>query len=521
MFISTLKKRLSHISVFGRLYLLISGMVVLLVVELLRNNFSQHNTLLHILSLILITLGIFFLASLIRSINNGLRHITYVARDIANNRLHSEVKDYPTGETDELALSFNQIIAQLKSNNKELKLAEQKLIRERHMTETSEKAKQIFLVNISHEIRTPMNGILGFAKILEESLVEQEQKESMEMIMKSANQLMAILNDILDFSRLEAGDIDFNHHPFVLKDAIHSIYRLMEPSAKLKKLNFSYKIEDHVPQMVSGDMVRLGQILLNLTSNALKFTENGMVQITTHAVEELDDQVTIEFCVRDTGIGIPLNMQQRVFDFFEQVTNDTSRRYAGAGLGLSIVKRLVELQGGEVFLNSTVGKGSDFYFRLPFRKVRVEVTKAPDQTPAILQPAVTPQGKGIRILVVEDNPINQVLVIKLLERRGYETRVAENGRVALKEYEKENFDIILMDLQMPEMDGYEATRIIRKMDASKANIPIVAMTAHTIKGEFEKCASIGMNDYISKPFDSAELYQKIELLVENFSETKR
>ena len=409
--------------------------------------------------------------------------------------------------------SYQEMLEALRLKDLSLQMAEQKIIRERKKREASEKAKQIFLVNISHEIRTPMNGVLGFAKLLEESLVNEDQRESLQMIIKSADQLMAILNDILDFSRLESGDINFVNQPFVLRDTVRSIYRLMEPAAALKELKFSYLIPEEMPVVLSGDAVRLGQILLNLTSNAIKFTELGEIRISLRLVENLEENVVIEFRVKDTGIGIPANKHQKVFDFFEQVTNDTSRRYAGTGLGLSIVKRLVELQGGEVFLDSIVGTGSDFCFRLPFAKVTEQVSRKTQQLLSVLPDIPVETGKGVRILVVEDNPINQLLVLKLLEKRGYETTVAENGKIAIDEYKKGDFDIILMDLQMPELDGYEATRIIRTMEGHKGEIPIVAMTAHTIKGELEKCADIGMNDYISKPFDSTELYQKIEMLV--------
>lgn len=464
---------------------------------------------------------IVILISLVRSIKERLTGIEHNVRFSMEEPLHPVLKIYSPDEIGALVASYDQITKSLESNNHQLKVAEQRLIKEKRRTEASEKAKQIFLVNISHEIRTPMNGILGFARFLEETLVSKEHQESIQMVIKSADQLMTILNDILDFSRLEAGDISFVNQPFVLKDTVSSIYKLMEPVARQKEIAFSYTIEGHVPEVISGDAVRLGQILLNLVSNALKFTEQGKVEINILAVEQTADAAIIEFIVRDTGIGIPLSKHQRIFDFFEQVTNDTSRRYAGTGLGLSIVKRLVELQSGEVFLDSKLGKGSDFYFRLPFGKVTDQVAKDVIAAESYQPEATAETGKGVRILVVEDNPINQLLVLKLLQRRGYETTVAENGKIAVEEYKNADFDVILMDLQMPEMDGYEATRLIRQMGANKKDVPIVAMTAHTIKGELEKCAAIGMNDYISKPFNSGELYQKIELLVESNVDSKR
>lgn len=422
--------------------------------------------------------------------------------------------NHSAGDVESLIDSFEQLKRRFYQREEELKRIEQKLSVERRRTLVSEKTKQNFLINISHEIRTPMNGILGFARLLEDTIKEKEHQESLQMIIKSADHLMAILNDILDFSRIEAGDINFAQQPFELKDTVLSIYKLMEATAKLKGIEFKCFIDPGVPTYVNGDAIRLGQILLNLTSNALKFTEHGQVNINVFVIEERGDQTILEFRVSDTGIGIPLHKQERIFDYFEQAANGTSRKFGGTGLGLSIVKRLVELQKGHIYVKSFPEKGSDFYFRLPFSKVKdLNESDVTFKSPQLED--VSEVGKGTRILVVEDNPINQLLVIKLLERRGYEATVVPNGRLALEEYQEKTFDIVLMDLQMPEMDGYEATAQIRKLPEGKREVPIVAMTAHTVKGELEKCMAIGMNDYISKPFNSTELYYKIELLLEN------
>lgn len=485
MAISTLKKE-SIVSPLGAFYLLLSLIVLCMVLSfwvLLSVDNKYFNTWFSIAAVAII---LFFCYLLIRQVKSNV----------------------PIQTPD-----FDGLAQQLELKNKELLGIAKELIRERKNRASSEKAKQIFLVNMSHEIRTPMNGIMGFARLLDGTLILDDQRESLQMIIKSADQLMAILNDILDFSRLEAGDIDFQNKPFPVKDTVHSIYRMMEHGAKCKGLELSYDIPDTLPEVMSGDAIRLGQILLNLTSNAIKFTEKGGVKISLKLLDEQGDRVSVAFNVHDTGIGIPPSKQQKVFDFFEQVNSDTSRRYAGTGLGLSIVKRLVELQGGEVFLDSVLGKGSDFYFTLHFLKVSGKLKREILGAGYSLQQPTILNGKGVKVLIVEDNPINQLLVIKVLENQGYEITVAGNGRIALQAYEKQSFDIILMDLQMPELDGYETTRIIRKMRGKKGGIPIVAMTAHTIKGELEKCVSIGMNDYISKPFNSAELYKKIEMIL--------
>lgn len=491
MAISTLKKG-SNIPRLGILYLLLSLIVLCVFLSfgvLLLSDNKQFNTWFSIAIGTILLISCYLLIRQVRNILTGK----------ATTKFQKQ--------------SYDQLNQVLELKNEELKAIAEELIREQENRESSEKAKQIFLVNISHEIRTPMNGIMGFAKLLEGRLIEQDHDESLQMIIKSADQLMAVLNDILDFSRLESGDINFQNLPFPVKDTVHSIYRMMEDGAKCKGLNFSYDIPDTLPEVMSGDAVRLGQILLNLTSNAIKFTEKGGVKISLKLLEEQEDRISILFNVRDTGIGIPVSKQESVFDFFEQVNSDTSRRYAGTGLGLSIVKRLVELQGGEVALDSVLGQGSDFHFTLYFMKVSEPIKSEVMKTGSRQQYPITQNGKGVKILIVEDNPINQLLVIKVLENQGYDITVAGNGRIALEEFDKQSFDVILMDLQMPELDGYETTRIIRKMSGEKGEIPIVAMTAHTIKGELEKCVSIGMNDYISKPFNASELYQKIETIM--------
>jgi CheY-like chemotaxis protein len=284
---------------------------------------------------------------------------------------------------------------------------------------------------------------------------------------------------------------------------------MMEPKSKAKGVALNYNIDNSIPEVIVGDAVRLNQILLNLVSNAIKFTEKGEIRITVICLDENKESIRIDFGVKDTGIGIPLDKQERIFESFEQATNDTARRFGGSGLGLSIVKQLVKLQQGEIFINSTPGLGSDFHFRLSFLKFKEEITRViPEPAEMIIQ-----DSKGIYVLIAEDNPINRLLAIKVLQKRGFETEVAENGLIALDKLEKNDFDIILMDLQMPEMDGYEASRKIRELNNHKRDIPIIAMTAHTIKGEYEHCIQIGIDDFISKPFDTKELYEKIFKLV--------
>jgi len=464
------------------------------------------------LSITIGTTSILIAVSINRSIKKGLDVIVDGAELVKKGELETRVEVFANDEIGRVATAFNEMIATLEHKVAESKVTEAKLVTERQRAQSSERAKHVFLINMSHEIRTPMNGIQGFANYIRGSLTDKEHLEAIEMIIKSADHLMRILNDILDFSGLGNGEVDFIKQPLKVRDVIKDACLYVESNAKLKKIALSYSIGARVPDIFIGDSIRLSQIFVNLVSNAIKFTENGTVVISADIIDESKENVVIEFRVKDTGIGIPAEKQQKIFELFEQGASSASRKFGGVGLGLSMVKRLVELQNGKIFLESTPDKGSEFYFRMPFLKIsdaenRNGISEESDPE--------NKSGKGIKVLIVEDNPINQLLVIKVLQKRGYETTIAQNGKIAIEKYKNENFDIVLMDLQMPEMDGYEAAKYIRRMDPEKANIPIVAMTAHTIQGELEKCLAIGMNDYVSKPFSPDELNAKIQLLVGN------
>lgn len=457
------------------------------------------------LSLTIASTSILITISVSKGIEKGLKAILDGAALISQGFLNTRVKVYSQDEIGELATSFNQMTNTLERYIRELKETEEHLTRAKERAEVSEKAKQLFLAKMSHEIRTPMNGILGFAKLLEESLKEKEQQEYIHVIIKSGDDLLVILNDILDFSRMEAGKTTFESIPINLHDIIHSTVMMIESKAKQKNIGLEISIDEKIPSEILGDSVRLNQVLLNLISNAVKFTEKGKIAISVRCVEETKSKVTLEFSVKDTGIGIPFEKQVKIFESFEQAATDTTRRFGGTGLGLSIVKQLVELQGGQISVTSKPGQGSDFHFQLSFLKIKgPKYIKEPEQIATIPQ-----VNKSLRVLVAEDNPINRMLATKVLQNQGFETDIAENGKIALEKYKTQQYDVILMDLQMPEMDGYEATMQIRKMKDGKKDVPIIAMTAHTIKGESEHCMEIGMNDFISKPFDKKELFDKI------------
>jgi len=464
------------------------------------------------LSLTIATTSILITISVSRGIEKGVKSIIVGASQVSQGHLDTRVKVYSTDEIGVLATSFNKMTDTLERNMRhirELKDAEEKLTKEKERAEVSEQTKQLFLAKMSHEIRTPMNGILGFAKLLDESIQGTEEKEYIQIIIKSGEDLLVILNDILDFSRMEAGKISFENLPFKPRDIVRTTVLMTEAKATQKGLVIRYYVDAKIPETIVGDSVRLNQVLLNLVSNAVKFTSRGEISIAVNCVDQNDETITLDFGVKDTGIGIPLEKQEKIFESFEQATNDTARKFGGAGLGLSIVKQIIRLQNGEINITSEPGKGSDFHFRLSFAKHRDAIM----DTAAGPAKKIIPGGQGVHVLVVEDNAINQMLVIKVLKNQGFETDVAENGLIALEKYEKKDYDIILMDLQMPEMDGYEATRKIRGLKNGKNEIPIIAMSAHTFKGEYEHCIAIGMNDFISKPFDTTELYEKMFALL--------
>jgi len=468
-------------------------------------------TLLLTLSLTIGTTSIIIAISVSRGIEKGLKAIINGAAFVQMGLLDTRVDVYSGDEIGVLAKTFNDMTATLQHNIQELKSTQESLKTEKDRTVTAENVKRIFLANMTHEIRTPMNAIVGFARLLEEAIKNKEQQEYIQVIIKSVDDLLLILNDILDFSKVEAGEIIFEKAPFNLRDSIDAIVTTMEPKSQQKNLQLMSFVDEGIPDVVIGDSVRLNQILFNLVSNALKYTENGEVSILVGNAGESNDTIIIEFIVKDTGIGIPIEKQERIFDSIEQATKTNVRRFGGTKLGLNIVKLLVEKHDGEIFVKSQPDKGTSFHFRLSFLKAKGKLRK--NDIKDYQQELLALSRRNIRILIVEDNEMNQLLVVKVLRNKGYITDVAENGKIALEKYEANDYDIILMDIQMPEMDGYETTRNIRKLQGSKRDIPIIAMTARNIKGELKRCLDMGMNDYIPKPFNANELYEKINSLI--------
>lgn len=452
--------------------------------------------------------------SINRNLKKGVDAIIIGSDRIRSGSLKTRVSVFSQDEIGMVATAFNDMTETLENNIRELETTEKQMICEKARAEKSERAKHQFLINMSHEMRTPLNAILGFARHMEKSLSNKDEQESLKMIIESGDHLLITLNDILDFTKIETGEIRFVSNPFEVANSVRSTIKLVEQNAVLKKIELNYYIDPKIPKIIYGDGPRLSQILLGLVSNALKFTEQGSIEVSAKTYSQDDSSITIEFRVKDSGIGIPQEKQGKIFDLFEQASNEMTRKFGGTGIGLTIVKHLVALQHGEISVSSIPGEGSEFCFRLPFLlKHDEEHNQAAPASSFKSGKLGSDYGRGINVLIVEDNAINQLLVLRLLQKHSYQTTVAENGKVAFEKYQTQDFDIILMDLQMPEMDGYETTVNIRNIKSNKRNVPIVAMTAHTITGDYEKCMAIGINEYISKPFHPDELYHKIQLLV--------
>jgi PAS domain S-box-containing protein len=369
------------------------------------------------------------------------------------------------------------------------------------------KAKQQFLSNMSHEIRTPMNAIIGFTKVVLKTDLTAKQKEYLTAIKMSGDALIVLINDILDLAKVDAGKMTFEATPFKMASSIAAMLHLFETKIQEKNLKLVQQYDKSIPEVLVGDPVRLHQIILNLVSNAVKFTTKGSITVSVCLKHTDEERVTIEFSVTDTGIGISENKMDKIFENFQQATSGTSRLYGGTGLGLAIVKQLVEAQGGSIKVQSKTEEGSVFSFTLSFNKTK---DIAETETPML---EIDTETKNIKVLVVEDIALNQLLMKTLLDDFGFERDIAENGKIAIEKLQAKDYDIILMDLQMPEMNGFEATEYIRNIMQSK--IPIIALTADVTTVDLQKCEAVGMNDYIAKPVDERLLYSKILGLVKN------
>ena len=401
-----------------------------------------------------------------------------------------------------LLIQLNQDISRRKETQEQLLLAMQEAQEAKQMQEQ-------FLANMSHEIRTPMNGIKGMTDLLLGTPLTDKQHELTGIIKSSVNNLLVIINDILDFSKIKAGKLNIEKIDFSIKDVLGTAGAIFEHRLKKKGLQLHIEVDPAIPARLTGDPHRLNQVLINLLGNAIKFTPQGKIHIRVALLQRSDEKVVLSFTITDTGIGIPVDSLPSIFDSFSQAGQDISRRYGGTGLGLTICKQLLHLQGGDITATSEVGKGSIFNFTLPYGYSDQPV---PDRNTISLLHDYSTLLAGKRFLVAEDNEINQKLIDYVLKKAGGTVELVNNGAEAIRYLERgTSVDLIIMDLQMPEMDGYAATEYIRK--DLQMQTPIIAMTATAMKGEHLQCLESGMNEYMTKPFEFADLYKRIGSLL--------
>ncbi|RZK10479.1 MAG: hybrid sensor histidine kinase/response regulator [Flavobacterium sp.] len=415
---------------------------------------------------------------------------TLCAIDMAPKKLNAEQKKA-------LETLSKHIITQLelRANNLELKL-------QTNIANQAVAAKDIFLANMSHEIRTPMNAIIGFTDLLAQSKLDPAQSVYINNVQIAGDNLLTLINDILDLSKIESGHLSIETHPFNLKNTLKHIYDLLKVKAIEKDIEFNLFLDADMPEFIAGDKGRLNQIVMNLAGNAVKFTNEGEVTISVKKTAETADGYTIKFSIKDSGIGIPEDKLETIFERFSQAEESTTRLYKGTGLGLNIVKQLVELQNGTIEVKSKMGRGSEFFFSLDFQKVDLS-----DIVPITEVVVEDKPLEKLSILLCEDNILNQNLAKSVIRNFGFDLDIANNAAECIDMLLSNTYDLVLMDLQMPVRDGYQTTSFIR--NELKLDLPIVAMTAHSLIGEQQKCIDAGMNGYITKPYKQADLLHTI------------
>lgn len=501
--VSDIKKQLYNRSQMTFLVILFGAILSFLLVLLLQNYITKPiNNLVHVMSQIM------------KQKNYSLRSQLHSGDEIGKmSNVFNELLDDVEHYSQKLVETNNELEQRVEARTQELIEKNEKLIRAKEKEEESNKIKEQFMASISHEIRTPLNAIIGFQELLQDTPLNEEQKEFLQSIDFAGRNLLVLINDILDMSKIEAGKFIFNETELNFRNTIRSVIELMEYRATEKGISLTYEVDDKIPNLVYGDQARLSQVLINLIGNAVKFTEKGFVKIQVKLESESKEEVRCAFRIEDSGIGIPKDKLEVIFNRFTQVSSDTTRKYGGTGLGLAIVKEIVELQGGKIGVESEIGVGSTFHFEFTFKKVKDKPINKSDNSILGINNH-DGESKKLHGLLAEDIVLNQQLVKKIMEKWGYKLDIVFNGEEAIEKVKKNNYDFILMDIQMPNMDGTTATSIIRKLkDPIKSSIPIIALTAQASMAEADKCLEIGMNAYMSKPFKAQELKSKIQELV--------
>ena len=408
--------------------------------------------------------------------------------------------------------SKKEFLKEVFNLNKKIQQLETDLSNIREKADISNRLKSMFLANISHEIRTPMNGIIGMYNVLKQTELTDVQREYLNIINLSGNNLLTIIDDILDLAKIESNQLELEHNIFSLKKELNQVMNLLKDKAKGKGIDLFYKTSPAIPDSLIGDQARLKQIIINLTNNAIKYTKEGSVSIEIELLNLKNNIAELKLSIIDTGIGISHEDKEKLFKAFSQIDSSTTRKYGGTGLGLAISKHLSSLMNGNIGVDSVVGKGSTFWFTAHLEVDSVIDT--PSETKLTKEPKE--QKERLSILLVEDNLLNQKFASATLRKEGYNIDIAENGKIALEKYKNNNYDLILMDIQMPVMDGIEATKKIRAIEDKnniKDKIKIIAITAYVIEKDRKMCLTAGMDEYLAKPFKPKELIDLIDYVM--------